>query len=156
MIEISFSFAWIFFVLMVMGSFVLLMGIVNKDMAVITTGLLIVFIFDMASLSGSLSYRSHPTNGDIIGQIEHPWSLPDRGCTSDGWCSPAQSGSSHSDGCAHFNWTTRSYDPMVECIAPTPEDNPYERQPLHPLVWIAGGVKGFWDFATGAIHIKVT
>jgi hypothetical protein len=163
MITISFSFAWFFFTTMIAGIVLILYGILfrkNASAGAIALGVLLLFGADFFCVGGSLIYRSHPVNGDIVGQIPYRWcGKPDGIDHCNDGVTYGSGGTWYGDGCATFNWSTGKRDPMVACIAPTPEDNPYEQQPLHPIAWIAGGIKTIIDavvqFVTGAIQIKV-
>jgi hypothetical protein len=163
MITISFSFAWFFFTIMLIGIVLILYGTISggdTGGGAIALGVLLLFGADFFCSIGSLVYMSHPVNGDIVGQIPHRWcGKPDGVDHCNDGITYSYGGSWYSDGCAAFNRSTGTHDPMVACIAPTPADNPYEQQPLHPIAWIAGGIKITIDtiiqIVTGAIQIKV-
>jgi hypothetical protein len=132
MITIEFSFAWLLSLIMVVGIVTVLTGIIFKNDTCVGLGLVFLIGGDLGCIVGSLTYRSHPTNGDEVGRI------------------------GNAKGCSTYDWKNHTYCPMVECIAPTPEDNPYEQQPLHPLTWMWGGIVILGDALTGAISLKVT
>lgn len=122
---------------MIVGVLMVLVGIgVPSARWYIPLGLSILFGCDAACVIGSIIYRSGPVNGEVVDRVQG----------EDGWSY---------DVCSDFNWSTHKYNPPVRCIAPTPPDNPYEKQPLHPLKWIAQAVLFAGDTLTGAISVKV-
>lgn len=130
MITLEISFAWILSLMMIVGIVTIIIGIIFQKLPCVVIGILLLFGCDFFCVLGSLAYRSHPTNGDEIGRV-------------DSYCSS-------------YNWSVPAYDPMVACVAPTPETNPYEQQPIHPLAWIWGCVVIVCYTLTGAISLKVT
>ena len=133
MITIEFSFAWILFAVMVFSIFIIIYGIITQpsDWAgVILGGITLILLADGLCMFGSAFYMSHPTNGYELNP--------------------------HSNTCAQFNYTSSSFDNYQPCIKPTPQDNPYEKQPLHPISWGLEFVLGSFKAANGAVNFKVT
>lgn len=107
---------------MVFGIFTIIYGIITQpsDCAgFFLGGIVFILLADCFCMFGSALYISHPTNGYELNP--------------------------HSNTCAQFNYTSSSFDNYQPCIKPTPQDNPYEKQPLHPISW---GWNLFW------VHLK--
>lgn len=133
MITIEFSFAWILFAVMVFGIFIIIYGIITQPSGwagVILGGITLILLADGLCMFGSAFYMSHPTNGYII--------------------------NSYDNTCAQFNYTLNSLDKYQPCIMPTPQDNPYEKQPLHPLKWGFNFGIDLCKAAAGSVNFKVT
>lgn len=128
MITIEFSFAWLFFIMMAIGFICIVTGIITFKGEYIFIGVMLVLVGDVACIFGSANYMSHPTNGYDYGH----------------------------NMCSEFNYTSYSYDSPRQCIMPTPQDNPYEKQPLHPIAWIVGGMWELSKLTNGAVKFKVT
>ncbi len=104
----------------------MIIGIITFDGKLFILGIGLVFIGDFSCAIGSANYMSHPTNGyEFKNNI-----------------------------CSEYNFTSGSYD-SHPCIMPTQQDNPYEKQPLHPIAWISGFVWDLCKTTGGAIHFKV-
>jgi ABC-type transport system involved in multi-copper enzyme maturation permease subunit len=134
MITIEFSFAWLFCGLMVLIIFVMMSGIfaTPKDtVAIIIIGVEIILLLDLFCVFGSALYMSHPTNGYKF--YDNQWNQV----------------------CKEYNYTTYSFDDAQPCIMPTPQDNPYEKQPLHPIAWMFEFVWDLGKVVTGAVQFKV-
>lgn len=129
MITIEFSFAWLFFIMMVVGFICVVCGIGAFKGELIAFGVILVLVGDFACVLGSANYMSHPTNG---------WNIGNNRCFE----------FDHSS--SHFN------DTPQQCIMPTQQDNPYEKQPLHPIKWIIGFIWESGKLANGAVKFKVT
>lgn len=129
MITIEFSFAWLFFIMMVIGFICIVAGTITFKPEVVVIGVVLVFVGDFACILGSANYMSHPTNGYEV--------------------------SSYLNKCAEFNYTTNNFNEPTQCIMPTPQDNPYEKQPLHPIAWILGFIADMGRLTTGAVKFKV-
>lgn len=134
MITIEFSFAWILLAVMVFGIFTIVYGIITlpSDCAgiIISGGITLILLADAWCMFGSALYMSHPTNGYELNPL--------------------------SNTCAQFNYTSSSFDNYQPCIMPTLQDNPYEKQPLHPISWGLEFVLGSFKAANGAVNFKVT
>ena len=133
MITIKFSFVWILCALMVFGIFTIIYGIITQpsDCAgFFLGGIVFILLADCFCMFGSALYMSHPTNGYELNP--------------------------HGNTCAQFNYTSSSFDNYQPCIMPTLQDNPYEKQPLHPISWGLEFVLGSFKAANGAVNFKVT
>jgi hypothetical protein len=133
MITIEFSFVWILCAVMVFSIFIIIYGIIiqSKDLGgIILGGVTLILLADGLCMFGSAFYMSHPTNGYITNPHDHT--------------------------CAEFNYSTNSFDNYQPCIMPTPQDNPYEKQPLHPIAWSLGFILDLFKAANGAVNFKVT
>ena len=130
MITIEFSFAWLFCIIMFAGFVGALYGLITSNAETFVLGIGLIFICDVACVLGSGFYMSHPING---------WKT-----------------NPYLNKCAEYNYTTHSFENYQQCIMPTPQDNPYEKQPLHPIKWIIGFIWESVKLATGAVQFKVT
>jgi hypothetical protein len=118
---------------MVFGIFTIIYGIITQpsDCAgFFLGGIIFILLADCFCMFGSALYMSHPTNGYELNP--------------------------YSNTCAQFNYTSSSFDNPQPCIMPTQQDNPYEKQPLHPISWGLEFVLGSFKAANGAVNFKVT
>lgn len=129
MITIEFSFAWLFCILMIIGFILIVCGIITFKGELIFIGFLFVLVGDLACVFGSANYMSHPTNGFSIGS---------------------------SNKCYEYNYSTGYLDNAQSCIMPTVLDNPYEKQPLHPIAWIGGLSADSSKTLNSMVRFKVT
>lgn len=132
MITIEFSFAWLFFIMMVVGFICVVCGMGVFKGELIALGVILIFCGDGACALGSGYYMSHPTNGYRF--YDNNWDHI----------------------CKEYNYTIHSFENPQPCIMPTPQDNPYEKQPLHPIKWIIEFIWESMKLATGAVQFKVT
>jgi len=133
MITIEFSLAWALCSLMILIMIVVVYGIIAtpKDcIAIISLGVGLILLLDLLCVFGSAYYMSHPTNGYKM--------------------------SSYLNTCAEYNYTSSSFDNPQQCIMPTLQDNPYEKQPLHPIAWVLGFIGDVFKTISGAVRFKVT
>jgi hypothetical protein len=132
MIIIEFSFAWIFCIFMIMGLFGIACGLLYHNTDIVILSLALIFVGDGFCIFGSAYYMGHPINGDK-GYDEH-WN----------------------EVCKEFNYSLFSYDAYHPCIMPTAKDNPYEKQPLHPILWAYNFSMGLAKTIASDIKLKVT
>lgn len=146
--------AWVLFVVMVCGFVLLIGGAITGTPAVMIFGILFFFGADTMCAVSSAGYMSKPNNGEITSRIPHYWC----GSPEDSRCGDGNvygsGGVWYSDGCNQYNSSSQLYE-VVECIAPTQADNPYEQQPLHPLGWIGNGILGTLNFLRDHQPIKM-